>query len=394
MLLGLAAFWVVRFEPAPSDILFALAGTAWLIDRIIHRKGVPLENTDWLLLGFLLTGWIGLAYSPSLPESIKFGGITTYLAVFYYITRQACKDLNLRPKIIALYLGSALITACIIWVITLGSPLWQLPQESLITHHGRAVALFKDPNVAGAFLVPAALYFLWRGLQHIQPVVMTILYLFSQCAVFFTLGRGALMSLGLGCLIVFLLTPSTWWKRLKLMVLSVLVIEALTFVLAFYPATATNEFDRVFPHIDLCRYIVKEKSLPPAGLLKTYPRGVIQDYDRGGRVYAWRAGLEIFREHLLLGTGPGSFEILSPAIEKKLGAGITTPSAHNLYIRTLAENGIFGFALLLAFFINVWRKARHTDNLWIKAALIALLFNAFFIDSLHHRHLWLLLALL
>ncbi|HHU86180.1 MAG TPA: hypothetical protein GXZ25_05145 [Peptococcaceae bacterium] len=60
----------------------------------------------------------------------------------------------------------------------------------------------------------------------------------------------------------------------------------------------------------------------------------------------------------------------------------------------LAENGILGFALLLAFFTNVWRKARHTDNLWIKAALIALLFNAFFIDSLHHRHLWLLLALL
>ncbi len=394
LLLGLAAFWVVRFEPAPSDILFALAGTAWLIYRVIHRKGVPLESTDWLLLGFLLTGWIGLAFSPSLPESIRFAGITTYLAVFYYITRQASKDLNLRSIIIALYLGSSLITACLIWVITLGSPLWQLPRESLITHCGRAVALFKDPNVAGAFLVPAALYFLCRGLQHIRPVVMKVLYLFSQCAVFLTLGRGAVLSLGLGCLIVFLLTPSTWWKRLKLMVLSVLIIEVLTFVLAFYPPAATEGFERVFPHMVFFQYIVREKALPRAGLLKAYPGGVIEDYDRGGRIYAWRAGLEIFKEHPLLGTGPGSFELLSPAIEEKLGAGIITPSAHNLYIRVLAENGILGFALLLAFFTNVWRKARHKDNLWLKAALIALLFNAFFIDTLHHRHLWLLLALL
>jgi len=39
-------------------------------------------------------------------------------------------------------------------------------------------------------------------------------------------------------------------------------------------------------------------------------------------------------------------------------------------------------------------KCQDTGNLWITAALIALLFNAFFIDSLHHHHLWLLLALL
>ncbi len=238
------------FEPAPCDILFALAGAAWLIDRISNGKGVPLENTDWLLLGFLLTGWIGLAYAPSIHESARFAGITTYLAVFYYIIRHASRDFSLRNKIIYFYLGSALITVGLIWVTIMGAPLLQLPRESLLAdyHSGGATALFKDPNVTGAFIVPAALYFLWRCLQYVKPVGMAALYLFCECAVFLTLSRGAVMSLGLGCLIIFLLTPSTWRKRFTLMVLSVLVVESLSFVLALYPPTSTK-LDRVFPHI-------------------------------------------------------------------------------------------------------------------------------------------------
>jgi hypothetical protein len=395
-LLGLATFWIVRFEPAPCDILFALAIAAWLVDRIINRKGVPLENTDWLLLGFLLTGWIGLAYTPSIHKSIIFAGITTYLAVFYYIIRHASRDFNLRNKIIYLYLGSALITVGLAWAAIVGSPLLHLPRESLLTDYysGGATALFKDPNVTGAFMVPAALYFLWRCLQSLKPFGMAALFLFSECAIFLTLSRGSVMSLGLGCMIIFLLTPSTWRKRLALMVLSVLVVELLSLVLALYPPTHSR-FERVFPHMALCRYIVTEKSLPPAGMLQLYPKGVIQDYDRGGRVYAWQAGLEIFKGRPVLGTGPGSFESLSPAIEERLGVKMITPSAHNLYIRALAENGIIGFTLLMGFLIYAWRNARYKgDNLWIKAALVALLVNAFFIDTLHHRHFWLLLALL
>lgn len=393
--LGLAALWVVFFEPAPCDVLLALAAAAWLIDRIINRKGLPLGKSDWLLLGFLLTCWIGLAYAPSVSGSARFAGITTYLAVSYYVIRHASRDFSLRDKFIDMYLVSALITVGIILLTILGSPLWQLPGESILLNHnsGGATALFKDPNVAGAFIVPAALYFLWKCLQSARPAGLAALYLFSVGAVFLTLSRGAVMSLGLGCLIIFLLTPSAWRKRFYLMALTALAVELFSFILAFYPAS-TLDSGRVFPHAALYRTLVTGETLPPAGAA-LYPDGVIKDYDRGGRAYAWKAGLEIFRERPLLGTGPGSFEHVSPAIEERLGAEIITPSAHSLYIRTLAENGLTGFALLLAFFAFAWRSARYNgDNLWIKAALAALLVNSFFIDSLHHRHLWLLLALL
>lgn len=385
----------MRFEPAPCDLLLATACAAWLINRLLNGGRVLLENANWMLLGFLLTGWIGVASAPSLPQSVRFAAITTYLAAFYYLTRQASRDFSLRKKIISLYLASALITVGLVWITIAVAPFGLLPEDSLLTFRTRPIALFKDPNVTGVFIVPAALYFLWQCLQFTRPAGTAALYLLSECAVFLTLSRGALMSLGLGCGMIFLLTPSTWRKRLTLMVLSVLVVELLSFVLAFYPATAVKGLERSFPHMPFFRYVVTEKSLPPVGMLGVYREGVIMDYDRGGRAYAWKAGLEIFKERPLLGTGPGSFESLSPAIEEQLGAKFITPSAHNLYIRALAENGIIGFTLLLAFFIYAWRSARYTgDNLWIKAALIALLVNAFFIDTIHHRHLWLLLAFL
>lgn len=221
--LSLATLWVVYFEPAPCDILFALAAAAWLVDRITSGKRIALEKSDWLLLGFLLTCWIGLAYAPSISGSARFAGITTYLAVFYYIIRQASSDFSLRDRFINLYLVSALITVGIIMLTIMGSPLWQLARESILLNYnsGGATALFKDPNVAGAFVIPAALYFLWRCLQNARPAGLAALYLFSVCAVFLTLSRGAVMSLGLGYLMIFLLTPSTWRKRFSLMVLTV-----------------------------------------------------------------------------------------------------------------------------------------------------------------------------
>ncbi|OPZ72698.1 MAG: O-Antigen ligase [Firmicutes bacterium ADurb.Bin456] len=396
ILLGLATFWVVRFEPAPCDIAFALAGVAWLVHRITCRTMNSLEITDWLLLGFLATGWVGLAYAPSLSKGIKFAGITTYLAVFYYLVKEASSDHSFRKRIILLYLGSALITTGLIWLTAMVSPFWQMPGISLLIHDsGRATALFKDPNVTGIFIVPVALYFLEKSLRNAKPAGVTALFLFPLCAVFLSASRGALLSLGLGCLMLFWLTPSTWRKRFSLVVFTVLSVELLSFTLAFYPAHIVSSMGRVFPHISLFRHVVTEGSPPEAKMLKSYPAGLVQHYDREGRIYAWWAGIEIFKSRPVLGTGPGSFESLSPAIEERLGATVSTPSAHNTYIRVLAENGISGFVLLLSFFIFAWRRDRYPDeNLWIKAALAALLFNSFFIDSLHHRHLWLLLALL
>ena len=93
-----------------------------------------------------------------------------------------------------------------------------------------------------------------------------------------------------------------------------------------------------------------------------------------------------------LGIGPGQFEVLGPI------------AAHSLYVRALAEHGLFGLLTLLALLLTTLGlaarnalAARNTYGIGSAALLAAwcgLLANSFFIDSLHWRHLWLVAALI
>jgi O-antigen ligase len=143
-------------------------------------------------------------------------------------------------------------------------------------------------------------------------------------------------------------------------------------------------------------------------------------YDTGGRLYAWQAALELWKSHPVIGIGPGEFELLSPDIQRRLGASFITASAHSTYLRVLAENGVIGLVSLvipLIFAVVTVGKARGEteaaigdktmsraggrnnalwltgDRLWLTASLIALIANGLFMDSLHFRHLWLVFAL-
>ena len=92
-----------------------------------------------------------------------------------------------------------------------------------------------------------------------------------------------------------------------------------------------------------------------------------------------------------LGMGPGQSERL------------LTISTHSLYVRILYENGIFSLIAFLLFYLTCLSRSItlqfnadetiHGYFVIISASLIGLLFNSFFIDTIHWRHMWLLLAL-
>ncbi|QQZ07863.1 hypothetical protein I5776_12255 [Heyndrickxia vini] len=78
-------------------------------------------------------------------------------------------------------------------------------------------------------------------------------------------------------------------------------------------------------------------------------------------------------------------------------------STHSLYARLFAENGLIGFLSFFVFFIlsmlqalkRTLRSSYQVRGLYsiIFASLVGLIFNSLFIDTLHWRHFWLLLAL-
>ena len=119
-------------------------------------------------------------------------------------------------------------------------------------------------------------------------------------------------------------------------------------------------------------------------------RTQLQQYDEQ-RFGAQLFGIEQSTRYPL-GIGPGQFEVLAPL------------SAHSLYVRALAEQGLLGLLVLVALLLVTLSLAvgnviagRDTYGVGSAALLGAwcgLLANSFFVDTLHWRHLWLVAALI
>lgn len=121
-----------------------------------------------------------------------------------------------------------------------------------------------------------------------------------------------------------------------------------------------------------------------------------------GRVDIWTVGLNIFREHALLGVGYGNFpvaftpEIIRDTDVPGLDINVLDPGAgpHSIVIATLAELGIVGVTMLAAFVWTILRS-RGTTAAWpvVYAATAALLTQALFLDVTNRKHFWLVIAL-
>ncbi len=73
----------------------------------------------------------------------------------------------------------------------------------------------------------------------------------------------------------------------------------------------------------------------------------------GNRIELWRGALKIFEDSPLLGTGMGSFQ---NSFERLIAEGRVKDvpikmHAHNIFLQTLATQGIVGFVILLALFV-------------------------------------------
>jgi hypothetical protein len=84
----------------------------------------------------------------------------------------------------------------------------------------------------------------------------------------------------------------------------------------------------------------------------------------------WRAGFQITRNHPLLGTGPGTFQI--PYSRIKAPESEMARLAHNDFLEQASDSGIIGFVLYLALITGIgWSLYRErTGGLLAQAALL------------------------
>jgi O-antigen ligase len=139
------------------------------------------------------------------------------------------------------------------------------------------------------------------------------------------------------------------------------------------------------------------------------------DYDTDStahlRIGFWKAGLRMFRDHPVIGVGPGNF---GPQYRDKYFGSDPFPklwAPHSIYIQPLAETGILGTIPIFALFWMAFRLNSHTRKvlreaglnnhhvfeyrlaLGLELSIIAYLVSGATLTVLYYPHLWFLLGL-
>jgi hypothetical protein len=345
--LGLLGFLVgfVRWEPAPYDILFFL---------VIALFGPTFSWRSYQLLPIVLIILFLSSHVPAIAAglSVEPGRVLFYAFVTFYLSGTAIALMGL-PKGAGVFLLRGYEVAALFSAFLGVLAFLRVPGlEALLWSESRAFAFFKDPNVFGAFLVPAFILALAQWEQEGKHRLWTVLLLYL--GILFSLSRGAWVNAAVSLLGWWFLRP---WKRIWVFVVFVLLIGfAAVYAFAFPESLLVERLG-----------------------LKSY------DADRfSTQEQAFRLALE-----RPLGYGPGLSEIL------------LSYATHSTYVRLLFEVGWMGFGvwLLLMGVSLVWAvfQAFRQRSVWHEiyfVSLLGILVESLVIDTIHWRHLWLLLGLI
>jgi O-antigen ligase len=360
---GVLLLGVVRFEPAPPDIVLGTVVAVSLASGWFSLRRVP--QSVFLLVGaYLALNVASSALAENFPRAIAFGLITLYLAALaLWLTSFVDSPARAKLLLTAFVYGASAVGA-------LGTlALWVDPLASVGFEPDfyRAQSSFQDPNVFGHFLIPAMLLVLDELLvPRLLPggrLVKLALLASITLGILFSYSRSAWAGAVLGAVVVFsvhVLRRGGSGRAFRLVVLAAAASLAIAGTISSTGSGA---------NID--------------------ERAKLQRYDED-RFATQRAGLALAASHPL-GIGPGQFE-------ERLRI-----AAHSTYVRAVAEHGVLGLvtivALMLLTLVIAFRNAmlgRHTYGIGsapLLGAWLAIVFASFVIDTIHWRHLWFVAAL-
>jgi O-antigen ligase len=361
--LGILLLAAVRIEPAPADLIFgvliAVAIATWRFDL----QRVPLSIT-LLVAAFLALNLIASIEVIDAARAVNFFGITLYLGVFGLWLASYVRSASRARLVLIAYLAAAVISAGLACLALLAP----FPGGDAFVRGPRAQGLFKDPNVFGPFLVPAALVLMEeivapRLLRLRTPAKLVLLSVLTL-GVLFSFSRAAWLNLAVGTLVVFTVLALRRGGFGRAATLGAVLLVAGAALAGTVAASSSLTF--------------------------LEQRASIQAYDTQ-RFGAQLSGVDLAAEYPL-GIGPGQFERVAPL------------SAHSTYVRALAEEGVLGLLVVLALMVLTLGFAgrnavRGMDTYGIGSAALfgawcGLLANSVFVDTLHWRHLWLVAALI
>jgi O-antigen ligase len=361
--LGVLLLAAVRIEPAPSDLVFGVLIAVAFASWRFHLQRVPL-SIALLVSAFLALNLLAAIEVVDPTRALSYFAITLYLAVFGLWIAAYVGSIRRARLVLLAYVAAAVVSAAVA-CLALVTP---FPGSGAFVSGPRAQGLFKDPNVFGPFLVPAALVLMEElvtpRILRLRMLPKLALLSIVTMGVLFSFSRAAWLNLVVGAFVLLAVLALRRGGGRQAMTLLVCTVAAGIALFAAVAATSSLSF-------------LEE-------------RAALQVYDTQ-RFGAQLSGLQFATEYPL-GVGPGQFERVSDI------------SAHSTYVRALAEEGLLGLLVVLGLMLlTLGFAARNAasgfDGYGIgSAALFAawcgLLANSFFVDTLHWRHLWFVAALI
>ena len=315
--LGFALFGIVVVEPAPPDIVFAVAIAVAAVTGLMHLRRIPPAIA--LLLGaFLILNVISAVSTVdpvhaglSAHAGFFFFFITAYLVVFA-VWLTAWIDSEARMRLILRMLLVAAFCSAVVGVL---APFLPLAAADGWHQDGRAKAFFEDPNVFGPFLVFPMLILVEELLEprllRSGRVMKLALFVVFSLGVLFAYSRAAWLNAAVAALTMLAVFALRRGGGRKAFVLVGTIAVAITVFFGAIVLSGSGDFLE-----ERARY---------------------QAYDED-RFTAQRTGIELAVSSPF-GIGPGRYE------------GVVGYAAHSTYVRTLAEQGFLGLLAVVLLFL-------------------------------------------
>ena len=354
----------VRWEPAPYDVLvLATLGLGPLLVWPSLRSSLVLPMVLCALLA--LANGVSLVFAEDLGRGLPFFGVTAYLMLTFAMLVGWLDRLG--PSLARTVLHAYAAAAVLGGAVAVAAYFRVIPGAELMLPKGRLMGLFKDANVFGAFMVPAVVLAVARMEPSRAGLRWGAVALLGIVAVLLSYSRGAWINLATGL-----------FAYAGLRVLAGRVRPTL--------GTVCGAFVAICAISALLIVIVDQPAVRDMLELRASAQGY--DDDRFGNqadaiALAWQHPL---------GLGPGATE------------GHLSISAHSLYVRAFVENGGLGLWATLGLLLAsvgraTWAALAGGDAenqrllAVVAAALVGVVVESAVIDTIHWRHLWLLLAL-
>ncbi|WP_233186280.1 O-antigen ligase [Thermotoga sp. KOL6] len=355
----------VFIEPSPAEIMFTIMAPMMLIGF----------STTWRIMILFLLLFVPMTISAYFGIiqgffNLRFFTIDTYLFIFFFVLSSL--GFHVKKIVNKDHLLSSLMKAwAVAGAVNIMAGLFAyvtgrttLLGTEIIRFGIRLKGFFKDPNVLGPFLIPAGIYYLYMFFKEREKSIQhLLLFIFFSGGVILTFSRAAWLNLFFSML--FLIFGLIGEPRSRGKIAGFFVIVLILLMIFFQVSTQINILG-----VNLYDFFINRTGL--------------KSYDTG-RFSAQKEFVDIMNYSVLslfFGVGPGNYENFSRM------------ATHSLFARYIGERGLIGISTFVVFLVLVSRYAlKSSYRKFFIPVLIGQLVNSFFIDSLHWRHLWLLIVI-